>query len=56
MLTRSGLVQMDEVEGFRLRQSSEDSVSLAPSLAEPINLEGQQLSRTFHFLPILRFF
>lgn len=42
MLTRSGLVQMDEVEGLRLRQSSEDSVSLAPSLAEPINLEGQQ--------------
>lgn len=54
MLTRSGLVQMDEVEGLRLRQSSEDSVSLAPSLAEPINLEGQQFSRTFHFLPILR--
>uniref|UniRef100_A0A674PNB7 Rho/rac guanine nucleotide exchange factor (GEF) 18a n=1 Tax=Takifugu rubripes TaxID=31033 RepID=A0A674PNB7_TAKRU len=37
--TRSGLVQMDEVDGLRLRQSSEDSVSLAPSLAEPINLE-----------------
>ncbi|XP_056911662.1 rho guanine nucleotide exchange factor 18a isoform X2 [Takifugu flavidus] len=30
---------MDEVDGLRLRQSSEDSVSLAPSLAEPINLE-----------------
>lgn len=54
MLTRSGLVQMDEVEGLRFRQSSEDSVSLAPSLAEPINLEGQQPSRTFHFLPTLR--
>ncbi|TNM98428.1 hypothetical protein fugu_014674 [Takifugu bimaculatus] len=37
--TRSGLVQMDEVDALRLRQSSEDSVSLAPSLAEPINLE-----------------
>lgn len=42
VLARSGLAPMDEVEGLRLRQSSEDSVSLAPSLAEPINLEGQQ--------------
>lgn len=41
--TRSALVQMDEVEGPRWRQSSEDSVSLASSLAEPINLEGQKL-------------
>lgn len=32
---------MDEVEGLRLKLSSEDSVSLASSLAEPINLEGQ---------------
>uniref|UniRef100_H3DBQ7 Rho/rac guanine nucleotide exchange factor (GEF) 18a n=1 Tax=Tetraodon nigroviridis TaxID=99883 RepID=H3DBQ7_TETNG len=31
--------QMDEVEGPRLRQPSEDAVSLASSLAEPINLE-----------------
>lgn len=32
---------MDEVEGLRLKPSSEDTVSLASSLAEPINLEGQ---------------
>ncbi|XP_070774898.1 rho guanine nucleotide exchange factor 18a [Enoplosus armatus] len=36
---RTGPVQMDEVEGPRLKLSSEDSVSLASSLAEPINLE-----------------
>lgn len=38
---RSGPVQMDEIDGLRLKPSSEDSVSLASSLAEPINLEGQ---------------
>lgn len=43
MPTRSALVQMDEVEGPRLRQSNEDSVFLASSLAEPIDLEGQKL-------------
>ncbi|XP_068427487.1 rho guanine nucleotide exchange factor 18a isoform X2 [Clinocottus analis] len=32
-------VQMDEVEGLRLKLITEDSVSLASSLAEPINLE-----------------
>lgn len=33
---------MDEVEGPRLRQQhSEDPLSLASSVAEPINLEGQ---------------
>ncbi|KAM6989319.1 rho guanine nucleotide exchange factor 18a [Tautogolabrus adspersus] len=36
---RSGAVQMDEVDVLRLKLSTEDSVSLAPSLAEPINLE-----------------
>lgn len=41
---RSALVQMDEVEGPRLRQSAEDSVSLA----EPINLEGQKLPEGPH--------
>lgn len=35
--TRSAQVQMDEVEGLRLRPSSDDLVSLA----ESINLEGQ---------------
>nr|XP_046263501.1 rho guanine nucleotide exchange factor 18a isoform X2 [Scatophagus argus] len=30
---------MDEADGLRLKLSSEDSVSLVPSLAEPINLE-----------------
>uniref|UniRef100_UPI0037E7EA17 rho guanine nucleotide exchange factor 18a isoform X2 n=1 Tax=Semicossyphus pulcher TaxID=241346 RepID=UPI0037E7EA17 len=30
---------MDEADGLRLKLSSEDSVSLAPSFAEPINLE-----------------
>uniref|UniRef100_A0A665T469 Rho guanine nucleotide exchange factor 18-like n=1 Tax=Echeneis naucrates TaxID=173247 RepID=A0A665T469_ECHNA len=30
---------MDDVDGLRLKLSSEDSVSLASSLAEPINLE-----------------
>lgn len=39
---------MDEVEGPRPRQSSEDSVSLVSSLAEPINLEGQ-LSHRLRF-------
>ena len=39
--TRSNPVQMDEADGLRLRHSSDDSLSLAPSLAEPINLEGQ---------------
>lgn len=54
MPTRSALVQMDEVEGPRLRQSSEDSVSLASSLAEPINLEGQKLPKVPHpFHPTL---
>ena len=32
---------MDEVDALRLKLHAEDSVSLAPSLAEPINLEGQ---------------
>ncbi|XP_056276295.1 rho guanine nucleotide exchange factor 18a isoform X2 [Pseudoliparis swirei] len=32
-------MQMDEVEGLRVKLISEDSVSLASSLAEPINLE-----------------
>ncbi|XP_034559484.1 rho guanine nucleotide exchange factor 18a [Notolabrus celidotus] len=36
---RSGAVQMDEVDALRLKLSTEDSASLAPSLAEPINLE-----------------
>ncbi|XP_034410564.1 rho guanine nucleotide exchange factor 18a isoform X2 [Cyclopterus lumpus] len=36
---RSSPVQMDEVEGLRLKLIPEDSVSLASSLAEPINLE-----------------
>ncbi|XP_074545627.1 rho guanine nucleotide exchange factor 18a [Halichoeres trimaculatus] len=36
---RSSAVQMDEADGLRLKLSNEDSVSLAPSLAEPINLE-----------------
>nr|XP_043878787.1 rho guanine nucleotide exchange factor 18a [Solea senegalensis]XP_043878788.1 rho guanine nucleotide exchange factor 18a [Solea senegalensis] len=36
---RSGRAQMDDVDGLRLKTSSEDSVSLASSLAEPINLE-----------------
>lgn len=45
---RSGLLQMDEVEGPRLRQSSEDSVLLASSLAEPVNLEGQKLPKLPH--------
>ncbi|KAM9349885.1 rho guanine nucleotide exchange factor 18a [Symphorus nematophorus] len=36
---RSGPVQMDEVEGLRLKPAPDDSVLLAPSLAEPINLE-----------------
>ncbi|XP_051255130.1 rho guanine nucleotide exchange factor 18a isoform X1 [Dicentrarchus labrax] len=37
--SRSGPVQMDEVEGLRFKPTTEDSVSLASSLAEPINLE-----------------
>ncbi|XP_070701663.1 rho guanine nucleotide exchange factor 18a [Pempheris klunzingeri] len=36
---RQGPVQMDEVEGLRFKFSSEDSLLLASSLAEPINLE-----------------
>lgn len=36
---------MDEVEGVRLRPPSEDSVSLASSLAEPFNPEGQKDKR-----------
>ncbi|XP_075954176.1 rho guanine nucleotide exchange factor 18a isoform X2 [Anarhichas minor] len=36
---RSSRVQMDEVEGLRSKLVPEDSVSLASSLAEPINLE-----------------
>ncbi|TNN58056.1 Rho guanine nucleotide exchange factor 18 [Liparis tanakae] len=32
-------MQMDEVEGLRVKLVAEDSVSLASSLAEPINLE-----------------
>ncbi|XP_020490917.2 rho guanine nucleotide exchange factor 18a isoform X1 [Labrus bergylta] len=36
---RSGAAQMDEVDGLRLKLSTDDLVSLAPSLAEPINLE-----------------
>ncbi|XP_059199900.1 rho guanine nucleotide exchange factor 18a [Centropristis striata] len=36
---RSSSVQMDEADGLRLKLTSEDSVSLASSLAEPINLE-----------------
>lgn len=39
--TRSSPVQMDEPDALRLKLHAEDSVSLAPSLAEPINLEGQ---------------
>lgn len=36
---RSGAAQMDEIEGLRLKPATEDSVSLASSLLEPINLE-----------------
>ncbi|XP_041805895.1 rho guanine nucleotide exchange factor 18a [Chelmon rostratus] len=36
---RSGPVQMDEIEGLRLKLSSEDAVSLASSLPEAINIE-----------------
>ncbi|KAM7400321.1 hypothetical protein PAMA_004830 [Pampus argenteus] len=36
---RSGPTQMDEIDGLRFKLSSEDSVSLASSVAEPINLE-----------------
>ncbi|XP_022077185.2 rho guanine nucleotide exchange factor 18a isoform X2 [Acanthochromis polyacanthus] len=36
---RSGAAQMDEIEGLQLKLSTEDSVSLASSLVEPINLE-----------------
>ncbi|KAM3605019.1 uncharacterized protein V6R79_019326 [Siganus canaliculatus] len=36
---RSSAAEMDEVDGLRVRLSTEDGVSLAPSLAEPINLE-----------------
>ncbi|XP_042354205.1 rho guanine nucleotide exchange factor 18a [Plectropomus leopardus] len=36
--SRSGSVQMDEIDALRLRHSSEDSLSLASS-TEPINLE-----------------
>ncbi|XP_071347867.1 rho guanine nucleotide exchange factor 18a [Trachinotus anak] len=36
---------MDDVDGLRLKLSSEDSVSLASSLAEPINLEDSHYAR-----------
>ncbi|XP_029970040.1 rho guanine nucleotide exchange factor 18-like [Salarias fasciatus] len=36
---RSGPAQMDESDGLRSRLASEDSLALASSLAEPINLE-----------------
>ncbi|XP_040000244.1 rho guanine nucleotide exchange factor 18a isoform X2 [Xiphias gladius] len=36
---------MDDVEGLRLKLSSEDSVSLASSLAEPINIEDSHYAR-----------
>ncbi|XP_008274020.1 rho guanine nucleotide exchange factor 18a [Stegastes partitus] len=36
---RSGLAQMDEIEGPRWKPLTEDSVSLASSVLEPINLE-----------------
>ncbi|XP_036939232.1 rho guanine nucleotide exchange factor 18a [Acanthopagrus latus] len=36
---RSGPVQMEEVDALRFKLHAEDSVSLALSLAEPINLE-----------------
>ncbi|CAJ1072685.1 rho guanine nucleotide exchange factor 18a [Xyrichtys novacula] len=42
---RSGAVQMDEADGLRLKPSTEDSVSLAPSLAEPINLEDSHYAQ-----------
>lgn len=35
---------MDDVDGLRLKLSSEDAVSLSSSLAEPINLEGQMVA------------
>ncbi|TMS10275.1 Rho guanine nucleotide exchange factor 18 [Larimichthys crocea] len=41
----SGPLQMDEVEGLRFKLSSEDSVSLASSLAEPINLEDSHYAQ-----------
>lgn len=41
---RSGLAQMDEIEGLRLKPYPEDSVSLASSVSEPINLEGQSVT------------
>ncbi|KAG8014293.1 Rho guanine nucleotide exchange factor 18 [Nibea albiflora] len=37
--------QMDEVDGLRLKPFSEDSVSLAPSLAEAINLEDSHYAQ-----------
>ncbi|XP_040911816.1 rho guanine nucleotide exchange factor 18a isoform X2 [Toxotes jaculatrix] len=37
--------QMDDIDGLRLRLSTEDSVSLASSLAEPINLEDSYYAR-----------
>lgn len=46
-------MQMDEVEGPRLRQPSEDAVSLASSLAEPINLEGQDTRTVSHHIGIV---
>ncbi|XP_042285262.1 rho guanine nucleotide exchange factor 18a [Thunnus maccoyii] len=36
---RSVPAQMDEIEGLRLKLSAEDSVSLASSVPEPVNLE-----------------
>lgn len=44
LLTSSSPVQMDEVEGPRLRNVPEDAVSLAYSSNEPIDLEGQCVS------------
>lgn len=35
---------MDEVDGLRSKISSEDSLPVSSTLAEPINLEGQQVT------------
>lgn len=35
---------MDELDGLQLKLYAEDSVSLASSVAEPINLEGQPVT------------
>ncbi|XP_054481012.1 rho guanine nucleotide exchange factor 18a [Anoplopoma fimbria] len=42
---RSSPAQMDEVEGLRSKPIPEDSVSLASSLAEPINLEDSHYTQ-----------